>query len=156
MKTLILTILMMASVVLMASAAHTHVDLSQETATPEPPSDGCKYTYEATVENIVDADTVDLSVNLGFSITFKERFRLYRINAWETRGKEREKGLLAEKWLTSKIPPGTAIMIRTVKDKKGKYGRYLADLWVIEDGAWLNLNDELVKLNHAKYESYSR
>ena len=54
------------------------------------------YWYKAKVVKIVDADTVDLMVSLGLHSYSEERFRLRGIDAWEVRGKEREKGLLAK------------------------------------------------------------
>lgn len=123
---------------------------------PSPPVDDPEsiYTYKATVVKVVDADTVDLEVDLGFSVSIKERFRFHRINAWETRGAEKEKGLLAKTFAQEKLPEGEEITIKTVKDAKGKYGRYLVEIWLKKTGKWYNLNDELVKLGHARYQEY--
>ena len=59
---------------------------------------------------------------------FVEKLRLHRINASELRGKERPKGILSRDFLREKID-GKEITIETIKDKKGKYGRYLAEIW---------------------------
>jgi micrococcal nuclease len=111
------------------------------------------YTYKAIVVRIVDADTLDLDVDLGHSVRIKERYRLHRINAWEKRGEEREKGLAAIEYVKERTPEGAEIAIRTIKDKKGKYGRYLAEILYGEDFSE-NLNDALVSAGHARYQEY--
>jgi micrococcal nuclease len=116
------------------------------------------YTYKAEVIKIVDADTVDLAVDLGFESYRNMRFRLARINAWEKRGEEREKGLAATMFVEKFAPVGSRIVIRTVVTKKGtdaqgKYGRYLAEIYCGDDNT-LNLNDALVANGHARYWDY--
>jgi micrococcal nuclease len=114
-----------------------------------------RYHYRAKVLNIVDADTVDLNVDLGFGFNMEERFRLNRINAWEVRGSERPEGLEAKAWLSQAIPEGSTVYIKTHKDRKGKYGRYLTEIHILEDGVgFININDELVRLGHAIYKDY--
>jgi len=41
-----------------------------------------------------------------------------------------------------------------VKDRRGKYGRYLAEIWIEQDGVWSNVNDALVAAGHAVYQEY--
>ena len=101
-----------------------------------------------------DADTVTLDVDLGFGVRYKIVVRLYRIDAWEMRGTERLLGLQAKNWLLSVMPVGSKVFIETYKDKKGKYGRYLADIYPCIDGEYLCANDELVRLGHAEYHDY--
>jgi len=108
------------------------------------------YEYTAVVDKVIDGDTIDLIVNLGFHILFKERFRLYGINAYETRGEDRTRGLEAKAFLESCCPEGSTVSVKTVKDQKGKYGRYLASLWLGD----VCVNDELVAYGHAVYQKY--
>ena len=54
------------------------------------------YEYKGIVVKIVDADTIDVRVDLGFSISTHQRLRVARIDAWEIRGEERPKGLAAK------------------------------------------------------------
>lgn len=83
-----------------------------------------------------------------------EMLRLHRINAPELRGKERPKGLLSSDFLREKID-GKEITIETIKDKKEKYGRYLAEVWLEEKpGKFTNINDLIVKEGFAKYHKY--
>ena len=103
-----------------------------------------KYEYKATLKKVVDADTIDVIVDLGFSISTNLRLRLARIDAWEIRGEERVKGLKAKEFVIKNLPE--EFTIKTQKDKKGKYGRYIAEIIYNDD---INLNDELIKEGHA-------
>ena len=100
------------------------------------------FEYQAKIDRVIDGDTCDIIVNVGFSILLQERFRLYGINAPETRTRDRaekKRGLEAKRWLIDRLTDKD-IIIRTHKDKKGKFGRYLATLFV--DGE--NVNQEMV------------
>lgn len=110
-----------------------------------------QYWYKATVVRIIDADTLELDIDLGMQITRRETIRLNRVNAWEIRGVEREFGLEAKAFVAEQIPVGTTVQINTFLDRSGKYGRLLVDLY-LEDGTCLN--DVLVMHEHAKYVSY--
>lgn len=112
------------------------------------------YIYDAKVLNIVDGDTVDVLIFLGLDVSVTERLRLHRINAWETRGAEREKGLLAKDFVAQVLTLGDVIEVHTYKDKKGKYGRYLADIYCGNGEHRFCLNDELVARGHARYQEY--
>jgi|SRR3990167_6740042 len=114
-----------------------------------------RYAYEnVEVLDVYDADTLTVKINLGFNIAFNVKLRLARINAWEVKGEEKEKGQEAAAYLRTKIgqvrEEGNKIHIETFKDSQEKFGRYLAELYI--DGK--NINDELVKLGFAKYQDY--
>jgi micrococcal nuclease len=102
------------------------------------------YIYKAEVVKIVDGDTVDLLVDLGFGIKFKQRFRLYGINAPEMRGETKEAGKISKVYLQELIEEQT-LFIQTFKDKQGKYGRYLATLFLGD----ICINDIMVKNGYA-------
>tara|TARA_Y100000310_G_scaffold99516_1_gene97402 strand:- start:284 stop:631 length:348 start_codon:yes stop_codon:yes gene_type:complete len=110
------------------------------------------YYYAATITKIVDADTVYADVDLGFSITKKEKLRLARIDAPEVRGAEREAGLEAKSWLQSRLAIGDRVLIRT--SKSDSFGRYIAEIFIENGEELLNINDELVKVGHAEYKEY--
>ena len=81
------------------------------------------YEYKANVVRAVDGDTVDLLVDLGFGTFIKERFRLYGIDAPETRTRDQDekiRGIEAKRWLISRLQGVFDLRIRTYKDKKGK------------------------------------
>jgi micrococcal nuclease len=95
------------------------------------------YFYPATVDKIVDGDTFDVTLDLGFKIYRKERLRLYGIDAYEVKkykgvtDEEKAKGIEARDRLQEALPVGTKIFVETFKGKDtGKYGRYLAMVWV--------------------------
>lgn len=101
------------------------------------------YEYRATLERIVDGDTIVCLVDVGFSFHTKQHLRLARIDAPETRGSEKEQGKAATKFLETLMRPGDELIIHT--EKTGKYGRYLAN--VFKDGALIN--EIMVRAGHA-------
>ena len=108
------------------------------------------YVYHALVTEVYDGDTVTVDIDLGLNVWVrKEKLRLHRINAPEVRGEERERGLASRDWLRAQIL-GSTVVIETLQDKKGKYGRYLAEVWLGE----LNINDALVSEGLAEYKAY--
>jgi micrococcal nuclease len=88
------------------------------------------YIYKAELIRVVDGDTVDLIIDLGFDTFRKERFRLYGIDAPELRTKE---GKAAKAWLWDVLQPPEPIYVETIqlstKAKRDKYGRFLAVLY---------------------------
>ena len=86
------------------------------------------YEYRAFVRKVYDGDTVTVDIDLGFDVVLKgQKIRLLKINAPEVRGKERPEGLKSRDALRKKIG-NKWIKIKTQKDKKGKYGRWLGEL----------------------------
>lgn len=113
------------------------------------------YNYKAIVTSVYDGDTCTVDIDLGLNVWIRgEKLRLHRINAPELRGEERPKGLKSRDFLRSKID-GKEITIETIKDKKGKYGRYLAEIWFEEKKEkFININDLLVTEGFAIYQKY--
>lgn len=107
------------------------------------------YEYRATILRVVDGDTVEAQVDLGFNVFVVQTFRLYGINAPEVNGESRVRGVAATRYLSSLISQETGasfkLTIQTKKDKQEKYGRYLAVL--IANG--INLNLAMVNAGHA-------
>lgn len=99
---------------------------------------------------MVDGDTVDAMVDLGFGIFKKERFRLLGIDAPEKRGATREDGEAAKAFLEVLLAKLTPISIKTKKDKQGKYGRYLGTLCGLQDGRLIDINFQMIQAGHAK------
>jgi len=113
------------------------------------------YHYKAIVTSVYDGDTCTVDIDLGLSAWIRgERLRLNRINAPELTGKDKPEGLKSRDFLKSKIL-GKEITIETIKDRKEKYGRYLAEIWFEEkNGKFININDLLVTEGFAKYQKY--
>ena len=92
------------------------------------------YKYSATVIKVVDGDTVDLNLDLGFKLRFQLRGRLTGINAPE--GKQTE----AADWLHQQLPIGKIVTVETKKTQE-KYGRWLVTIFLDDK----NLNLELLE-----------
>ena len=113
------------------------------------------YNYTAKVVSVYDGDTCRVDIDLGLSTWIhNESIRLHRINAPEVRGEEREAGLAARDFLRDLIE-GREIVLQTIKDKKGKYGRYLGEIWIEHQGQKINVNDFIVANGHAIFKDYS-
>lgn len=102
------------------------------------------YRYKAWVKRVVDGDTVDCEVDLGFNIKTHIRFRLAGIDTPEIRGVEKEEGLKSKAYLISLIKNTDSIIVES--HKTGKFGRWLGTLYIDE----LNVNEDLVKNGYAK------
>ena len=105
------------------------------------------YEYSCTVTRVVDGDTIDVILDLGFSILHKCRVRLYGIDTPESRTRNKDekiRGKLASKFLQDAIDNGKKVVLRSkLKDSKGKYGRVLGE--IIVDS--ININQSMI-INH--------
>ncbi|MFQ6613087.1 MAG: thermonuclease family protein [Fidelibacterota bacterium] len=103
------------------------------------------YYYRARVVSVYDGDTCRVDLDLGFGVWIrKEKIRLARINTPELKGPQRPEGLKARDYLRELVL-NKRIILQTKKDRKGKYGRYLGELWLQQNGQWINVNDDLVQ-----------
>jgi micrococcal nuclease len=97
------------------------------------------YEYGCKITRVVDGDTVDADIDLGFSIKFKSRIRLYGVDTPESRTRnldEKARGKLASKFLEDCIKKASFVKVKTKLDKKGKFGRVLGS--IIADNVDLN------------------
>ena len=118
------------------------------TYTQEP----CEFIYRvSSLEKVVDGDTIDVSIDLGFDVCTKQRVRLLGIDTPESRTRdltEKKFGLLSKKklreWCLKAVESekdDIEIQLRCPEaDSRGKFGRILAEIWVSEDGEWTNVN----------------
>lgn len=112
------------------------------------------YKYKATVIRVVDGDTLEADIRLGFDVTKRETVRFAEIDAYETRlGKntteeEKELGLKGKEFLKSLLE-GKEVILETFKDK-GKYGRYIAKVYFNEQ----NINELMIKEGYAIFKRY--
>ena len=112
------------------------------------------FHYTAQVRSVYDGDTCRVDIDLGLGIWLRnEKLRLVRINAPEMTGPDKARGITSRDFLRGLID-GQEIIIETVKDRRGKYGRYLAEIWIGHNGVWSNVNDALVAASHAVYQEY--
>ena len=102
------------------------------------------YIRNAKVERVIDGDTLVLNVDLGCSVIVNMTTRLNGINAPE---KNTPEGITTKKWLEDKLPVNSSVVVQTVKDKKEKYGRYLAVIY--KDKETISVNDEMINTNLA-------
>ncbi len=90
------------------------------------------HEYKCTILRVVDGDTVDVDIDLGFGIWMhKERVRLLGIDTPESRTRDLEEkkfGLLSKQFVKDHYPVGSTATLRTHKDKTGKFGRILGEL----------------------------
>ena len=94
------------------------------------------YEYRCKIDRVVDGDTVDVDIDLGFGIWLrKERVRLYGIDTPESRTRDLEEkkyGLAAKSFVQDLLPVGSMQTLRTKKDDKGKFGRILGEFVVYD------------------------
>lgn len=108
------------------------------------------YRYRAKIVRVVDGDTVDLEVDLGFRIRHQVRVRLLGINAPESAGPDASTaGKDAKAFLTSRLGiAGLDVNLETHLDATDKYGRLLGKIWL--RGVDQTINEEMVALGYAK------
>ena len=106
------------------------------------------YEYRCEVVHIVDGDTIDVDIDLGFGVWMrKERIRLYGIDTPESRTRDLEEkkyGLAAKDFLVEWLAKGD-IILKTDKDAKGKFGRILGTMWHGD----VNINQLMIDNHHA-------
>ena len=114
-----------------------------------------KYIYKAKLDRVVDGDTVDALIDVGFDIWFKKRIRFKGVDTWESRTRN-----LEEKALGLKAKARTKELLEKVSSKSGyfriksyglgKYGRVLADVFIMDkNGKQWNVNETLITEGHA-------
>ena len=104
------------------------------------------YTYNATITNVVNGNTVDANIDLGFSVVLRQRVKLYGVEIIadkETEAKEQLKDLLKGD-----------VVIETMLNKRGKYGRIMGKLFVQDDNKQIDINRHMVDKGFAqKFET---
>ena len=107
------------------------------------------FEYRARIVRVIDGDTVEADIDLGFQVSLRATLRLTGIDTPEVRGPDRAEGLAATEYLNLLLEklagPERQVTVRTQRDRTGKYGRYLGELVVGER----NLNEALVLAGHA-------
>ena len=114
------------------------------------------YEYKCKLVKVVDGDTVDVDIDLGFGVWLQnQRIRMYGIDAPESRTSnkvEKVYGMAAKDFVIKWTNAGD-LVLKTFKDGKGKYGRILGELWYND----VNINQRMIEEHHAvKYYGQSK
>lgn len=121
----------------------------------------CKHVYRvSSLERVVDGDTIDVTIDLGFDVCTRQRVRLLGVDTPESRtadAEEKKFGLLAKQKLKEWCMKAVAsddddieIELRCPqRDSREKFGRILAEVWVSEGGQWTNVNKWLCDNGYA-------
>ena len=113
------------------------------------------YTYKAKLDRVIDGDTIDVHIDLGFNISTKKRVRFVGINTPESRTrdlKEKALGLAAKDRVKAILNENPSFTLESTEI--GKYGRVLGNIYIVmldgtESLTQIFLNDQLIKEEHA-------
>ena len=113
------------------------------------------FEYFCKVTRVVDGDTIDVEVDLGFDIIHRARVRMMGIDTPESRTRNKaEKVLgLASKARLKELLTNRRVRLETSKEGKGKFGRILATVWTSDKKGveeYLNINEKLIEEGHAR------
>ena len=124
---------------------------------------GPSYQFPVVITRIVDGDTVDARIDMGFKIIYEERIRLLGIDTPESftsNKKEKVLGLAAKARIKELIASANVlpkkrgkkdIILKTSKHGKGKFGRILGEIWInTNTGEGINVNEQLIEEGHAR------
>ena len=111
------------------------------------------YKYHFKLDRVVDGDTIDAFVDLGFGLKMHKRIRMVGINTPETRTRdlaEKEAGLASKKYLKELFArhPDAQTIVKTEKDETGKYGRLLGTIY-INGVVYINVNAHMLDGGYA-------
>jgi len=115
-----------------------------------------RFWYGAKVLKVIDGDTVDLSIDLGFKIHHEIRVRLFGVNTPESRTKdlqEKALGLKAKQFTQDWFTNHKWVFVNTIPDKDDKYGRILAKIYSsenINDPTTACLNTDIIQSGYAR------
>ena len=113
-----------------------------------------KHGYSCKLIKVVDGDTCDAMVDLGFNVWVKNRIRFYAVDCWESRTRdleEKKKGLAAKEFTKDLLENSDEGKFSIISHGVGKYGRVLGELFV--KGQDKSFNDLLKEHGHA-YEYF--
>ena len=111
-----------------------------------------KHIYSAKLVRVVDGDTADAMIDLGFNVWVKNRIRFMGVDAWESRTRNKEekvKGLAAKAYVKDLLENSDEGKFSIISHGRGKYGRVLGELFVKGHESSVN---ELLKENGHAYE----
>lgn len=105
-----------------------------------------RFIYDAHCTAVYDGDTITVDIDLGFGNKMTgQKLRLYGVDTPEMRGDEREHGRKVRDWVREQILDKD-VVLESIKDKTGKYGRWLARIWIGD----VCLNEALIDSGRAE------
>jgi len=119
------------------------------------------YEYKCKVKRVVDGDTMDVILDLGFDVHHAVRVRMAGIDTPESRTRDKDekaRGKLSKAFLKESIKGRKIILKTKIKDSKGKFGRVIAEVWAeFEKGSLRNVNELMIKECYAvKYNAENK
>ena len=111
---------------------------------------GPNYTYSASLDRIIDGDTIEATIDLGHSVFMKRTLRLLGYDSPEIRTRddqEKVAGLEAKKFLESILTKN--LVVRTVK--KDSFGRWLSEVWYQSADEWVSVSESMIKHGYIKH-----
>ena len=125
-----------------------------------------KYIYRGKLDRVIDGDTIDALIDVGFDIWVKKRIRYKGIDTWESRTRDLEEkkyGLMAKDFVKKYMPVGSLQQLSTNvdssgEDERGKFGRILGTFFVEdEENYTVSLNEMMISKHHAvKYTGQNK
>ena len=110
------------------------------------------YTYECNTIRVIDGNTVDAIIDLGFNVTIRQRIKLYGVNVEDVRSldeSKKEKAVASKTKLAELL--GNEFTCETIMNKRGKAGRIMGQLSVVDaKGTKHSVNDQLINLGFAE------
>jgi len=111
------------------------------------------YVYNAKLKRVVDGDTMDLIIDMGFKITTEQRIRLKGIDTPETWRRKKDsdeykRGMISKEYVVKRLEENDNEMVVRTEKHPGVYGRYIADIILADSD--ISLNDELLQKGLAK------
>ena len=125
---------------------------------------GPSFQFPVVITRVVDGDTVDARIDMGFKIVYEERIRLLGLDTPESftsnkkekvlglAAKARIKELIAEANVIPKKRGKKDVVLKTSKHGKGKFGRILGEIWInANTGTGININEQMIEEGHARW-----
>lgn len=110
------------------------------------------YTYQCNTLRVIDGNTVDAIIDLGFNVTIRQRIKLYGVNVKDIRSTDedvRQQAIASKQKLTELL--GNNFVCETIVNKRGKAGRVMGKLSTIDkDGKKVDINQQLIELGFAE------
>ena len=110
------------------------------------------YTYQCNTIRVIDGNTVDANIDLGFNVTIRQRIKLYGVNVKDIRSSDetdRQQALASKTKLTELL--GSQFVCETIVNKRGKAGRVVGKLSTVNsEGVSIDVNRQLIELGFAE------